>query len=322
LADALAKLPEGVKLKLISTTCFSGGIHSIARKLNNVCSSSTTNHIYPSSSGNFQEFRFNLGLWDTFSKTKSPSFAQANLEGFKGDDANLNLGRLSSFDYIDWVLKDGPYKKTGNSGPKMRWIEKDGIQILQVVNGFTSQLPPEASILSETLSPNSMEAGVCEECWSESIQADLAKISNLAQTLNQIAQQAIVRDLNAKADRQPAQLRSIFHDVIDDMKINGNKYLKISKTYEDKYKELVRSWNENKEKVAKAGTWQLEGDQWAKFQSDFDNLKSNAERELKQYSFNHQMLVRLEQLDEFNKKATTEQKKKFVHLLQCEWEPL
>ncbi len=96
--------------------------------------------------------------------------------------------------------------------------------------------------------------------------------------------------------------------------------------YEDKYKDLVRRWNEHKAKFKNAGAitkwWQGEGEARAKIQKEFDTLKSNAERDLKPYSFNHQMLERLERLDEFNKKATPEQKKKFVQLLQCEWEPL
>lgn len=339
LADALAKLPKGVKLKLISTTCFSGGIHSIARKLNNVCSSSTTNHLYESSAGDYQEFRFNKGLWDTFSKTKSPSFAQANLEGFKGDDANFNLGRLSSFDYIDWVLKDGPYKKTGTSRPEMRWVTKDGDRVYQVVNGFPSHLPPEASILSNSAIPSSLEAGVCKECGSGGVQSDLDKLTKLAQTLSEVAQQAVVQDLSKKADLQSAQVRTIFHDVIDDMKKNGASYLQTAKMYEDKYTDLVRRWNEHKAKFKNAeditkfknteditkwlqGEGDGQGEARAKIQKEFDTLKSNAERDLKQYSFNHQMLERLERLDEFNKKATPEQKKKFVQLLQCEWEPL
>jgi hypothetical protein len=38
---ALEQIPKGVKIKLITTTCFGGGIHSISRNLPNVCSSST-----------------------------------------------------------------------------------------------------------------------------------------------------------------------------------------------------------------------------------------------------------------------------------------
>jgi hypothetical protein len=108
------------------------------------------------------------------------------------------------------------------------------------------------------------------------------------------------------------------------MKRNGSNYLQISKNYEAKFEDLTRRWNEHKEKFK--DSWDTtkfgEGDERAKIQKEFDDLKSNSQRDLKQYSFNHQMLERLDRLDEFSKKATAKQKNKFVQLLRCEWEPL
>ena len=316
LAEALKKLPPGVKVKLVSTTCFSGGIHSIARQLPNVCSSSTTNHLYESSSGDFQEFRFNRGLWDAFRKNKQVSFAEANLEAFKADDANMNLGRLSSFDYIDWTLKTGPYKNPKVDTPS-RWTDTDNGRTWQTINKYRGVFPADAEILSKKVDTSSC---------SSSVQNDLANLTRLTETLNELSQQAIAQDLKNRANRQPAQMRTIFNDVIDDMKKNGPKYLQISNQYQQKYKELMARWNAHKAKFKDSWGitkwWYGEGDERAKIQKEFDVLKANSQRDLKQYSFNHQMLERLDRLDEFNKKATPAQKQKFVSLLQCEWEPL
>lgn len=330
LGNAFEGIPSGVKVKIATTSCFGGGLHHLSRKMNNICSTASSPFFATNSSGTFAESLFSEGFWNRLQQSKNSSFADLSLAGLKSDIANANLGSLSSFDYVDFTLKKGIYGKeyrdTDYSEPQTIagreiWKKRDPTGA-----DFNSVFPRKPINDSDIPIPSSLEGGICQNCCSSGVQSDLDKLTKLAQTLSEVTQQAVVQDLEKRADRQPAQVRTIFHDVIDDMKKNGASYLQTAKMYEDKYKDLVRRWNEHKEKFKNAGAitkwWQGEGEARAKIQKEFDTLKSNAERDLKQYSFNHQMLQRLERLDEFNKKATPEQKKKFVQLLQCEWEPL
>lgn len=324
---ALKQISPDIRIKIATLTCFGGGVHSLSRNLPNVCSTSTVPFFSAGSAGNYEEHQFNKGFWQKIQDTKGrTSFAEASIEGFKTDTGNFQLGSLSSFDYIDFVMKKSPYDKERPDIDGV-WINQNGKKIWQKKppSGFERSFSPEMDIFNTVSIPSNLESKVYLGC-SGGVQSDLAKLTQLSQTLNEVARQAVVQDIHKKAERQPAQVRTIFHDVIDDMKKNGSKYLQIAKMYEDKFKDLARRWNVHKEKNKDSWGitkwWYGEGDERAKIQKEFDALKANAQQDLKQYSFNHQMLERLGRLDEFNKKATPEQKEKFVHLLQCEWEPL
>ncbi len=331
----LAKYPN-TKFKVISDACFSGGVHSISKNLNNVCSSSPVPYFTQFYNGSPVEMIWSRNVWADIYRTKGKtSLAKASFEGFNSDIANVNLGNMSSFDFVDFTLKKGAYAKVFDdiryesisTTEKNKSSSTDNPKLFDPMYRITPP-PGYASVIGTVSAKPSVNFDSCNSgcCLTSSISSDLDKLKNLSQTLSGLAQKAFAQDLDKKADRQPAQVRTVFHEVIDDMTKNGAKYLQTAKLYEDKYKLLVRRWNDHKAKFKDSWAitkwWYGEGDERAKIQKEFDVLKANAQRDLKQYSFNHQMLARLERLDEFSKKATQEQKKKFVQLLQCEWEPL
>jgi hypothetical protein len=318
LRDTLAKFPN-IKFKITTTACYAGGIHYISRSLKNSCSSSIVPYFNPSSAGYFSEYPFDISFWDHIKKTNGQtSFAEANLAGYASqNEANPLQASLSSFDYVDFILKKGQHQRVFPQGNRS-WLRPKWFQVQNPV-GYKSTFEENLILSPSTSIPASLNSGICASCCSGGVQSDLDKLSKLSATLNEIVQESVANDLERKADQQPSGVRTVFHKVIDDMKKNGSKYLQISKEYVEKYQALTLKWNNLN---GKNKDWKNEGNERATIQKEFDDLKASAERDLKQYSFNHQMLERLQRLDEFNKKATPEQKEKFVQLLKCEWEPI
>lgn len=317
LETALAKFPN-VKFKLVTTACNAGGVHSLARNLGNVCTTALVSYFNPSSSGYWHEYPFDVAFWKNVQTSRGrTSMADASLDGLLAQNQpNPEQGQFSSFDFVDFTLKTGQYSaRKFDMGPNM-WVT-DRLWQVHNPSGYSGFLASN-TIKSTAFTPSLTTD--CSQCCTNPVQQDIARIERLARTLNEIAQQAVVQDLEKKADRQPAQVRTIFHDAINDMKKNGARYAQIAQEYDRKFQDLKRRWDEAKGKSG--NNWKTAGTARAQLQRKFDELKVAAERDLKQYSFNHQMLERLDRLEEFNKKATAEQKRKFVQLLQCEWEPL
>jgi hypothetical protein len=230
----------------------------------------------------------------------------------------MNLGRLSSFDYIDWVLKSGPYKNPKVYRPTpMQLINTNNGETLQAKNGYPGVLPADAEILSKRV-----DTPLCVS----SIQNDLLNLTRFTHILNELYHQTVAQDLKNKVESQQAQVRTIFNEVIDDMKKNGSKYLQISNQYHQKYKDLETQWIAHKAKFKDhwgiTKWWYREDNKRSTIQKNFDILQAKLQKDLKQYFFNHQILKRLDKMKEFNQKATPEEKEKFISLLQCEWETL
>lgn len=112
----LKKLNTKATIRFILSACYGGAIHTITRQLPNTCSMALSPYFSPTTSGWSQEPPFSIHFWDNIYRRKGNlSFGKAALFGFNKDVANLQMGRLSSFDFIDYVLKTGPY-----SGDKWR----------------------------------------------------------------------------------------------------------------------------------------------------------------------------------------------------------
>ena len=109
--QVLAKYPTA-KFKIISDLCFSGGVHTISKNLNNVCSASPVPYFTKFYHGSPVKIIWTRYVWQEIYRTKGrTSLAKASFEGFDKDIANINLGNLSSFDYVHFILKKGPYSK-------------------------------------------------------------------------------------------------------------------------------------------------------------------------------------------------------------------
>ena len=96
-------------VRIVCLTCYGGGIHYLSRELNNVCTAATAPFLMRSLSAPIQS-EFLTGLLDQLSDSKqSHTFAEAVISGYAKDAHNMNLGQISSFDYLDFIFKRGPY---------------------------------------------------------------------------------------------------------------------------------------------------------------------------------------------------------------------
>jgi hypothetical protein len=185
---------------------------------------------HKSYSGSPQMNVFEFEFWKSIKSNNRPSLASASLDSFEKDIANIDLGSLSSFDYVDFVLKKGPYGKTYDELPSVRvnansiprdpkdpplWAE--GMLKIAQPNGYRSI----SSTVKTTAQIVDCNTGSC--CASTAISNDITRLKRLSETLNEVVQQSAIQDLRTKAERQPAEVRTIFHNVIDDMKKNGQK---------------------------------------------------------------------------------------------------
>jgi hypothetical protein len=108
LREQIKKINRKHPVRIVCLTCYGGGIHTIAHRIKKVCSVATAPYMLPSLSAAPQS-HFNEGFLDHLENTKSHTFAEAAIAGFRNDPGNLNLGQLSSFDYLDRIFKRGPY---------------------------------------------------------------------------------------------------------------------------------------------------------------------------------------------------------------------
>lgn len=237
---------------------------------------------------------------------------------------------ISGFDYVDFVLKKGPYDSKLDPTDS-RWENINGDRVYQtpLPTGYVSTLPPNNLLFFpyRFFPENNLPLrGPISACHSTPVSNDLQRIERLSKLLSSLLSEQLESDLERKIQSRPPIARTVFYDAISDMKQNGQRYLALARDYDRRFSELKKRWEEHSEKWKDSWDitkwWFNEGETRAQIQKEFDELKAAAERDLKQYSFNHQMLERLDQLEEFDKKATPGQKKKFVQLLQCEWEPL
>lgn len=311
------RLPDGVGVKIVDTACFSGGVHSISRDLPGVCSASTTNHMKPSfgTSGKGKaegQDLFAKGFWDHVRERKGrTSLAEAALAGFQADSINLNEGRLSSFDYVDFVLRRGPYDPTWQEafekkypgGKKWDWWGKESWSRL-LESGFSSALPPDATLAKDCTKPQEYSP---------------RELDRLGATLNAIMH----RIRSSSAGAQPPEVRTIFHEVIDDMKANGDRYTALARSYEARYEALLRERDELRLQ-AEGKSWKDhdDGKARARITRKLADLRKEAAKTLRRASFNHEMLKRLDLLEDFATQATAGERRKFLELLRCEWEPL
>lgn len=324
--SALARLPKGVSAKLITHSCYSGTIHQIARDLDNTCTATPTIAQKATAPGTTEKTMFLAKFWEEFDESSPKTFGGAALAALSNDVPNMGVGNVSSFDYVDWVLKTGQHDPKFRFQKTFRHIILNGKPTQQIGPGLDYN--PSISHGGEGLysSSDNRSNRICTDCCSARVQKNIDLIGPLTKTLNEITQSAVVADLSKKVDRQPAQIRTVFHDVIADMKKNGARYEQIAREYDQKFLELNRRWIKHRDRFAgssEATKWFLdESGTRAQIQKEVEVLTAAAARDLKQNSFNHQMLGILNRLDKFNKKATPEQKRKFVQLLQCEWESL
>jgi len=299
MATELKRLPTGVRLKIITTSCYGGGLHSLARELPNVCTAAMTNFAECAWAG-VNEMQFNTGFWDHFTKKEGKtSFLKASAAGFSKDDANLELGRLSSFDFVDYVLKRGPYDL---SWPMEEWQQRETIYLesrdaKQVTHGKIGlSARQELGYKGATRADAELANLEPSEGLSSFIDDDLDSyfISTAKEDYNRLRRlEPILCALTRDPILGSPEVQTLFGDVIEDVEENWRHYSKLEE-------EIFR--------LEKLGLPK-------------NHLVEDSEL-LERIYYNHQILNKLGDLIEFIEKASFKQKKKFIQLLSYEVEEL
>jgi len=111
-------LPKNASLKIIAGPCFSGGVHAAVAKVDGACAISSSDYLsvgYSSISPDDQNFDEAVG--EQLAKVKfdpdksgKTSLMEAWLYGLEKDfEISGARSAISSFDFVDSVLKEGPY---------------------------------------------------------------------------------------------------------------------------------------------------------------------------------------------------------------------
>lgn len=114
------KLPKGSSLKIIAGPCFSGGVHAAVAKTANACAISSSDYLSVGySAGSRLDTNFDEAVGDQL--TKNPfdpdksgksSLMEAYFYSLEKDfDLSGARSAISSFDFVDSILKEGPYHK-------------------------------------------------------------------------------------------------------------------------------------------------------------------------------------------------------------------
>lgn len=370
LRDFIAKYPE-LKFKIANGACFSGAIHSISRDLPNVCTAATAPYFNPTAIGDLYEEHFDRAFWKKM-ENSDVSFAEASLEGFReAEVANPNQGRLSSFDFVEYTLQKGIYeKKWSLRGRGLNNRRKDTDKnpvgsLIDLPDNFVSYLPADHNLVQSYFNWNSPDeiTSMNFSCDTKKFLPEISPDLNKMHTIISGITDSIYKQI---ADNSHPRLKTIFHNAIEDMNKNGEKYYKILQRYNDRFTDLRLEWEEEKKKQGivekkeknenilsrdeifemmndpekvddvleyflkmkvggennKQEELKKETGKRGELREQFDKLKEEAQKDLKAFSFSINTLKKLEALEEFNQVATAEQKKKFLDLLDCEWEKL
>ncbi len=120
LSEYISKTHSSRKyVRLIGVHCFSGGLHSISFKNPNTCSASSSDwltvshstpviNLYANAFVNEKDLLPNEKQFD-FDKNGKTSLMEGHLAGLSYDPVNFGRGQISSFAYVDSVLKKGAY---------------------------------------------------------------------------------------------------------------------------------------------------------------------------------------------------------------------
>lgn len=327
LAEILRPLDQKkIKLKVVSETCFSGGVHYLSRTLKNVCTLGSTIFSSSSSSGDPMESIFSQNFWKKMDESSGElSFSELAFEALTKDWANLNLGSLSSLDFINFKLHLPPYqKKLGENGEK-------GILPPTVVNvaGIGSTEIFEA--------PQSFNLNLTIKTW---LNEDYAILKNLFLLKKGDPENSCTSDHFLKKNKSMTEiLKEIINPFSFGFKYQqvdlGNFSVKYSDQINKYYKDILNNssvvldqLNKDENEFIKLQneyqdlTPEEREQQYDSFYKKVEVIRKRIQPYLKNIIIGHQMVSLYKKLPQFNEVSTEEDKIKLRELLECEWEQL
>lgn len=307
LSPLLAQYPN-TKFKIKTNICFGGGVHDISLLNDNVCSASSVPHFQLSSSGVTQESLSSETFFNHIKENSNTSLADASIASFREDYANLGLGTLSSFNYVDKVLGKGQF---GSNQIEMdRALPRVDTNLEEVYHQFFERDKKYDSILD--ISPRD-NVGIltCKKDKFDSIYE-----SQIDQTQNILQ--------NLKKSIYPG-----FYKLVKEAKNN----LKTNKeNYKSRYLAFKRSFDEKLQKIGELQTKQANlgllsyiynyNDEINELSRELKELKQKFEFEMKDMLHALQISQLSKKLNVFFSKANKEELEKFNQLMECEWSNL
>jgi len=289
-------VPQENNVKLVGVHCFSGGLHSIAFNLPNVCSAASTDFRTPTKTTGEINL-YGKGFWNEVrSKTINltgngkTNLYEAHLAGTMMDTENEGRGELSSMAYVDSVLGYGAYD---GKDPARKEKKIHGKTIVEISIG------PPGPKLPDLCNLNS--GGI-----------DIEKIQAISSDIADILKEAALNVSGKGPSAQP--LRNVYEYVAAEWAKNKETDVAKLKRLQLESEKLHKEWN-NFSSVEK---WWKRAD----YTKKFDALEAKTKEELGRFLAVYHTMQRLDRVNAFMKKATPAQKEKFASLLKCEWSPL
>lgn len=333
LKEALKAAPSGAKIKLVVSSCYAGGAQALARDLPNVCATTSVPQFTVSKSGDNPQFE--RGFYDKISSKPHPggrpmSFGEASLAAIKNDKTNSSLGTISSFDYVNYVLKSGAYtnkfKNDKSNGDEL--VKPEGYNPVAMDTdalGFRDWSVPGNGFIHPDLSGTNTTRDQCfDPKFLGNALEDVGRIKYLTDTLNDITSSALTYERSKDASSSPDWQKSVFQEALDYVKQGDANF----EAYRAQLASLSSRWNAHVKKYSDASSltkwWDGEEDERASMQAEYDKIRSNMNDDpaLAKYNYYNHILDQLDKLSTFKDKATPEQKAKFLSLLKCESEPI
>ncbi len=341
IANALKKIPSTINIKIATNTCYGGAIHHISRTLPNVCTTTSIPYMKESTSGIHEEGFFSKNFFgQILSSRGETSFAMASIFAMRYDIGNLHLGSLSSFDFVDYVLKNSPYnRRMGNFSNG--WVRKDRLEYeeIRLPSNYVRSTPLFEGKIA-------IRHKLLKQIVSK-FNPLMDKLKNYCPNSTQFEKSKRYLDKITKGANRKNEFSTVLHQAVNNMSRNCNQYLKLFKEYNSKYL-LIKKMLKNAKKIKVSeipqiypildpsyrGTKYEAVKRWNIFEREeskvrllkrklFD-LKKLVRKSplLEKLSLHLHMMDRLKYLGEFAKKSTNKQKNKFLSLLKCEWAKL
>lgn len=290
-------VPKGVTIKLMTDVCFGGGIHQISFNFDHVCSASLGDFRSPTWWGPRRP-AYAVGFWEQLvhkkvdvSKETVSNLYEAHTAGFL-KDGGLNWGRgsISSFDYVDFVLKEGPYGKQEN------------LNVWQKLGRCFDGMPSSKG-MSEP----------CVICGILNSDISFDRIRSTMAALNEDRHHGLFRLVSE--GKLPPQAQNMLDFAGREWERKGPEYLASIQRLKREYAEMGWFGKRDPRQRLKFGDLRRNREAVREF-------SEKAARQLSGFFPIYDVAQRYDKIRRFMKAATANQKEKFASLLRCEWEPL
>jgi hypothetical protein len=296
------------KKQLVTNICYGGGVHHLSRALPNTCSSSVVPHYTSSSSGINYEGFFSEHLWKNVRESRDKNFASIVTKAFNEDLGNAGLGSISSFDYIDFIMKKGAYEKVNNGEAPVEYLNYEDIYKKY---GESVKAYKREKLNTSSMNINSHASiDECIHCVVDKRNRIKKEITDLTEFSKSI-EGSIVLD------------KLIFlKEGIDSLNKNIDKYLKVFEEISQQEKKLQAEWDNHKKKFDNSNIVYKylfsESEKRKNIEDRMESLIQIKKSKLKKPLADLAALEMTKRVAEFYKMASPEQKKKFEELISCE----